>query len=641
MPSAQWKQVRDFNEVNFYGKQHLLHIKPISNQPFSLVTFYDKGYIIPVNMRIFIFSLVFCFISFLITSGLSFAFMRKRFYHYPLLYSFKDSLGWVIPQEKESLFYYRSFLFLTAYALIILLLLLLFPQISYVGFTLVLFTPLNLFAALFVIRNAVLRPMKTLRWKELTQDQKKVWYLIGAHLFISILFCFYTWLIHFSSTYHFPLFQGLLSALMVAHVLPKKKSLFNFNKSPIKSYVANYSWMITALIICLSVLPAIVYSWYAHKQEIIQSVKKQQIYFRSAMSERRKSIGGTIINRSDTLNSAASILDWVYTIYNDSIRWRDSGSFRTGRWDKNETLYFTIADKVANSYYDDPPLYPSLPDSASDGAWYSKIKKDTLHFWSKSTRRNGAFAHIISIMPNSSLLSLRRGETVWILLFAGFLTWALHKWIRINVDLVFLRKYLFIPPADSKDNLINKFYTAANGAVKANKSKVEELDEAAYNSSNDLNDAERRIIDEGKKYEKLYDGIWEKCSEKEKYLLFDFARDGLMNHKNTSEINELIKRGVLVVDEDYIRFFSPSFRAYLLTTKSKDEFSILHKTFHKNSSWKAFQIPLLILLLSIAVFIFFTQEAIFKQIIALIAGISGVVSFLPKIFTGFQDKKQE
>lgn len=639
--AVEANQETDFNEVNFYGKQHLLHIKPISNQPFSLVTFYDKGYIIPVNMRIFIFSLVFCFISFLITSGLSFAFMRKRFYHYPLLYSFKDSLGWIIPQEKESLFYYRSFLFLTVYALIILLLLLLFPQISYVGFTLVLFTPLNLFAALFVIRNAVLRPMKTLRWKELTQDQKKVWYLIGTHLFISILFCFYTWLIHFPPTYHFPLFQSLLSALMVAHVLPKKKSLFNFNKSPIKSYVTNYSWMITALIICLSVLPAIVYSWYAHKQEIIQSVKKQQIYLRSAMSERRKSIGGTIINRSDTLNSAVSSPDWVYTIYNDSIRWRDSGSFRTGSWDKNERLYFTIADKVANSYYDDPPLYPSLPDSASDGAWYSKIKKDTLHFWSKSTRRNGAFAHIISIMPNSSLLSLRRGETVWILLFAGFLTWALHKWIRINVDLVFLRKYLFIPPADSKDSLINKFYTAANGAVKANKSKVEELDEAAYNSSNDLNDAERRIIDEGKKYEKLYDGIWEKCSEKEKYLLFDFARDGLMNHKNTSEINELIKRGVLVVDEDYIRFFSPSFRAYLLTTKSKDEFSILHKTFHKNSSWKAFQIPLLILLLSIAVFIFFTQEAIFKQIIALIAGISGVVSFLPKIFTGFQDKKQE
>ncbi|MDB5286073.1 MAG: hypothetical protein JWR05_1022, partial [Mucilaginibacter sp.] len=60
-------QERGFNEVNFYGKQHLLRIKPVSDQPFSLVTFYDKGYIIPVNMRIFIFSLVFCFISLLIT----------------------------------------------------------------------------------------------------------------------------------------------------------------------------------------------------------------------------------------------------------------------------------------------------------------------------------------------------------------------------------------------------------------------------------------------------------------------------------------------------------------------------------------------------------------------------------------------
>jgi hypothetical protein len=637
-------QERDFNEVNFYGKQHLLHIKPIPDQPFSLVTFYDKGYIIPVNMRIFIFSLVFCSISFLITAGLSLAFMRKCFFHYPLLYSFKDSLGWIIPQEKEALFYYRGFLFLTVYALIILLFLLLFPQISYVGFTLVLFTPLNLFAALFLIRNAVLHPISTLRWKELTRVQKKVWYVIGAHLFISLLYYFYTWLIHFPVTYHFLLFQGLLNALMVVHVLWKNTSRFNFNKSPIKSYVANYSWMITALIICLSGLPAIVYSWYAHKQEIIQSVKKQQIYMRSGMNERRKSVGGAIINRSDSLNSAASNLNWVYTIYSDSIRWRDSGSFHTGRWDNNEKFYFTITDKVANSYYyDDPPLYPSLPDSASDGAWYSKIKNDSLHFWSKSTRRHGTFMHIISKMPNYYLLNPEGSEkwlqAVWRLLFASFLIWVVYKWIRINVDLIFLRKYLYKAPANSKDSLINQFYAATNGAVKANSSKVEELDWADCNG--DLSDAEKKIVDEGKEYEKLYDDIWEKCSEKERYLLFDFAQDGLMNHKNTSEITGLIKKGVLVVDEDYIRFFRPSFRTYLLTTKNKDEFSDLRKTFHKNSSWKAFQVPLLILLLCIAVFIFFTQEAMFKQIIALVAGISGVVSFLPKVFTGFQDKKQE
>ncbi|MDB5285538.1 MAG: hypothetical protein JWR05_487, partial [Mucilaginibacter sp.] len=587
------------------------------------------------------------FISLLITTGLSLAFMRKGFYYYPLICSFKDSLGWIIPQEKESIFYYRSFLFLTVYALIILSLLLLFPQISYVGFTLALFTPLNLFTALFIIRTTVLHPMSTVRWKELTLAQKKVCYLIGAHFFISLLFFFYTRLTHFPATYHFLLFQGFLNALMVVHVLLKNKSRFSFNKSPIKSYVANYSWMITALIICLSCLPAIVYSWYAHKQEIIQSVKKQQIYLRLTMNERGKSIGGAIIRTNDSLNSAAQDLNWVYTIYGDSIKWRDPGSFlHTGRWDKNGKFYFTMADKVANSYYyDAPPLYPSLPDSASDGAWYSKIKKDSLHFWSKSTRRHGTFMHIISIIPDSYLLNPGGWlQAIWIFLFAGFLIWAVYKWIRINVDLVFLTKYLRTAPADSKDSLINKFYAATNGAVKANNSKVGEHSLATCNSSQDLSGDEMRIIDEGKKYEKLYDGVWEKCSEKEKYLLFDFARDGLMNHKNTSEINELIKRGVLVVDEDYVRLFSPSFRAYLLTTKNKDEFSILSKTFHENSTWKAFKVPLLILLLSIAVFIFFTQEAMFKQIIALVAGISGVVSFLPKVFTGagmFQDKKQE
>src|SRR5438128_10204699 len=59
-------------------------------------------------------------------------------------------------------------------------------------------------------------------------------------------------------------------------------------------------------------------------------------------------------------------------------------------------------------------------------------------------------------------------------------------------------------------------------------------DYAKYVSTTDereLNKFEKEILGQIEGGKDLYDFIWNKCTDKEKYLLYDFAYDGLMNYK--------------------------------------------------------------------------------------------------------------
>jgi uncharacterized membrane protein HdeD (DUF308 family) len=69
-----------------------------------------------------------------------------------------------------------------------------------------------------------------------------------------------------------------------------------------------------------------------------------------------------------------------------------------------------------------------------------------------------------------------------------------------------------------------------------------------------------------------------------------------------------------------------------LSKTGTETIRLLFNKFHQQSTWQAFRGPLLVLLLGIAAFLFFTQEAMFQKIIALVAGLSSVITLIPKIF---------
>ncbi len=123
------RQNMSFNEIKFYGKPFAVNIKPVSRLPFFLVTFYDKGYIVPVNMRILIFSLILCFAFYTVLLLLWFFAIRKKHYANPLLYSPMDVLHWVVPKQHAVQYYRRCYKFLAAY--ICALLLVVFAQAKF------------------------------------------------------------------------------------------------------------------------------------------------------------------------------------------------------------------------------------------------------------------------------------------------------------------------------------------------------------------------------------------------------------------------------------------------------------------------------------------------------------------------------
>ena len=137
-------------------------------------------------------------------------------------------------------------------------------------------------------------------------------------------------------------------------------------------------------------------------------------------------------------------------------------------------------------------------------------------------------------------------------------------------------------------------------------------------------------------YKRFYSFIWRKCSDKEKYLMNNFAKEGLMNYKNPVEIYSLLKKGILVMrhKEKDMEFFSNSFRTYIVGYLNDLEVNCLHKKFKKNSTWQSFRIPFLLILLAITSFILFTQQDTWQRLMALIAGFSSTLRLLMSVFSG-------
>ncbi len=108
----------------------------------------------------------------------------------------------------------------------------------------------------------------------------------------------------------------------------------------------------------------------------------------------------------------------------------------------------------------------------------------------------------------------------------------------------------------------------------------------------------------------FYAYLLSKCTGNEKYLLLNYAQQGFANFKNTVVPAHLMRMGLLVAKDDEIKFFSASFRAYIIMQKNNANAEETTKQFSEESSWRAAKTILLVL---VALFIFFTQEQAFQK----------------------------
>ena len=111
----------------------------------------------------------------------------------------------------------------------------------------------------------------------------------------------------------------------------------------------------------------------------------------------------------------------------------------------------------------------------------------------------------------------------------------------------------------------------------------------------------------------VYRALWKKLSERHKFILFDFAQDGFANYKAGRDLQALVDNGLLFFEDLRLNVMTLSFQEYILQMKDDPDLNTFLTQAKKEDTWKRIQTPLLILLMAAGIFIFATQEDVYKK----------------------------
>ncbi|WP_128545425.1 PDC sensor domain-containing protein [Larkinella soli] len=642
------RQEATVNDVELYGKWRMMHIRPVLNLPYYLVTFYDKGFNIAVNMRILVFALLFCafsgFIWLLLWLALGWINLRNN----PLLFSPMDGMAWITPKPKETAFYEQGAAVLGLYVLLFLSFswLYRFDRVSNFSiFLLTLLTPVNVIFLLFTIRSMLAFqsiPENTARAGRIRLNVRM---LIGFYVGLTAVVGLSADSAGYQVDAFFPLFQGLILGGMLYFLWSGTGGRLNTAWYPHR-YHEGYCLLLTLSIVCLSVIPSIFFTWYAHNQELIQTVKKVQLKMaedlrqRSNLMVRKLQPDGQPVPSYSNLHKRIT-LQGVYHFFDDTICLKNEPNYRGDEEIRNEKFYSEFAEAVSNQFYD-PLIYPALESGAADSSWRWRVDRGKIEFWYNfplhlpaAPPNDAGFLHMVSCIPERFVF-FKDIRIVVLLLIVSILAAALFYWLRALSANLFLISFSKVSKTQTAPDSgpLSTFTSLSSfdcppaaaclypwGADPVSPAEVDAALLTAY---------EETMLERVEKIRPMADQIWQQCSEKERFLLFDLAVDGLINYKNWIEIYHLLARGILTINQLKVTFFSPVFRAYLITKDGDAEVKQLHRKFHQNSTWQSMKGPLSLLLTGVAVLVFFTQEEMYQKLLALTTGLPGLITFLTR-----------
>ena len=641
MYSRQSKMI-DF--ISAYGNINTVFIQPLDQtMPFHLVCFYDAGNRVPVNMRILLFTLLLCFVFLIICVILWLCLARRGVADHPLVYSKMDFLNWISPKSRNFNFYFHGFIFMASYTLVFCAIALTKSYNESNNFNvlaLLLVTPVNIILVLYCMSRDFIN---------LKFYRKRTTVLAGIHMMLSLIFYFLPGN-QGHLTYGFLIFQFFITAIII--IYSYSENPYRLLKLRINGFFVrnnlSYKWLVFLLIISLAVLPATFFTWYAHNQELIYSVKKEQLHLANSIRERSLSIQQSKPGADDYLpEQYFDSLQYSYGIYkinNEQIK--DSlAPFKINNKTAEENYYFDLAEAISIPYYNNRP-FGALRSMATDGSWdwafdgKKQIFQYSLVIPGRIKGQNGKeeYIKIASDLPDR--FSYTTDNLFLILIVCLILLYGLFRWVAKKTDQIFLTRFIqTAKPFHPEDpEIMGRFrdFIILNDL----KDKTRLYTPMEYpDSSTQLNDLrlldlEKRLVEDIREGNKLYQDVWDHCNEKEKFLLLGFAQDEVINYKNTKELIDLMSGGILMVYNERIKLFSPAFRGFLLTSIDTEEIEKIQKQQSRNSSWKYFQIPLMVFLVSIAAMIFLTQEGIFNKILGLAGGVSSLIGLVSKVFTG-------
>jgi hypothetical protein len=133
-----------------------------------------------------------------------------------------------------------------------------------------------------------------------------------------------------------------------------------------------------------------------------------------------------------------------------------------------------------------------------------------------------------------------------------------------------------------------------------------------------------------------YTGLWASCSEDEKILLQQLARDGLLNGKDRKAVRRLLARG-LVRRRPNLRLFNETFRLYVLAAAKRDDVPLEGQ--EGPSAWDVIRLPLFVVIVSAIIMIFATQKDLLNLTTGLVAALTTGLPAIVRLFGLFTERR--
>jgi hypothetical protein len=574
--------------TELYGRQFGLQLTPIAGMPYYLAVFYDKGYILPVNIRILVFSLICCGITLLSCVLMCWALLwllvfRKQGKFRPLLFGPMDYLKSLIPSPGYAAAYGSAAILLEAYALLMLL-----PTLSSQ-----VYSPL--------VNKLVLIP------------------LLCSPFLVSLGL----WLIAFR---------------------------WDRANKRAGNYLRSYAMLVQAFVITLGALPAALFTWHAQNQEILQSVKREQLLMADQIQDRRSTLYQPLRSMNPLLPKNALYLHWqyqtgIYSLYKDSLCVSAADTIRRDAPFVFEDEYYSVAQRFGTINYD-PQFVPVLSNDPTNELWrwgamrsgntlpfqFTEAPDPVLPGTGDEGKTSGLAPPqrllVFSAMPKRYPYLGHAEQVVGLLVLIALLLYGMYLVVqRVSAEL-FLQKWTqgkvsagVAPPIALLDDYIRIKQPAVE--QKMRKEMETGILTAQLEMKRDegkMDEDEKGVVEATCAWSEYFKWLFFKqCSPLEQYLLYHFACTGFLNYKNVKQIDCLLKKGILVNDDGQLRLFSPVFRAYLRLDVTED---MLDKAIVLKSDWQRFRIPFLVLLTIAAAFLFLTQQGAWQRIVALLAALS-------------------
>jgi hypothetical protein len=149
-------------------------------------------------------------------------------------------------------------------------------------------------------------------------------------------------------------------------------------------------------------------------------------------------------------------------------------------------------------------------------------------------------------------------------------------------------------------------------------------------------DHEDAILYKQNKIQVFYQSLWQNCTKREQYLIYDVAQDGLLNPSNLPVIYNLLKKGIFKRDGDgRIILFNNSFRNFVLTIINREEALQLENEAKIKGLWSNMKLPIILVILALFIMVFVTNQGVFNNMIGWMTAALGSVAVLSRVFSGF------